>query len=1203
MAASRGRVLDESNLKDVLRHLRQDSPIDLVCFTGDVADWGLKEEYRAATKRISEMLDVCGVPRERLFVVPGNHDIHRATARDAWEKIRELSLKQPDPVSRWMAGIEVPYGADARWRDAVALRSDAFWRWVQHDLGRAELLPAQNPHGLLGYRATVQLQHLPFPVHIIGLDSAWLAGDDHDAGKLRLTDGQISLLCREEGKQLQGYRLAITHHPLGDLADDQVTKNRLFDTVDTLLHGHQHDPITARYWDPDRSLPILAAGCLHEGEHGDRWINGFQVIDASLDANGHPVRYEIQFWAWSSRGHWHRSGAMYESAPDGKLAIDLTDHRRAPGRLSDRASEPPTQLSRFLAPEQHGSGLDITLRDTWVARPLVTALLLLATLIYLAVESAFNARLVNVLGAMSIDQTHVAAVSGLELWGRVLSSAALGLALITAYVVQSQKRQVPQPLGLLFVILHRKERQEAWGIGRWSFALTIVAVCMFTLFHGEKRWVENRATTVGADSRWWMFYAVRAVDALLISANQLEARIRNEHQPAKQAESRPVADPGVKKESSLIPETSRFPKFEDVYLRDPARFKLSRFTSADWSVWIAIAPHALQNFAKTQRMDWSQQKPMTPRDIQRRIEDALAKNADALAAPLMEMAVLNPVQQCLDVLYDQSAFRTRPLNFDPARCVTHAAALEQIKSSYPVLSAAIPERCLLMDGERRKYADFAVFHCALLESDTNFRVVAQIATDSYLAAFERQRAQIIATYKAAPRTLPKPIAAGIVSNLDIALARNPDLRATVAFEDVAIGEPERLPPCGQLSKQLLMRFRLARESADDLVESRLARWLRALEESYCNSIDALIPGAPGDGVDISLFEPRLEALRNAAQISIDTTLESAGINRRIYLPKDWRIPTAANHAEWIRRELIAPLRGAIDEIIGEQLNASLSARPLLPDPITVTGREEFEHNPVVSNLFKLQIQNLTDGAFGCLGVTNLSGRVKVDDDLAQLMSPAGTTAFNERVGNLLFENILRTRLTGTVDDFETGGRCGLAGVTAYHRGYLPGFALLISMLGLIYHCRKAVLYVLRFARMPSMIRQVTAFAFVSLLLGWPLLKSVDALSVRETDILVQRYAASHGPTFEFGVRWLIKAQALYHPATEAVYRTAFEPFGINFTREIEPDSLELQNTFDQSCGLVPQIRQTPEYQILRTVITHRDLCVSGVPSRDRIAGR
>lgn len=852
--------------------------------------------------------------------------------------------------------------------------------------------------------------------------------------------------------------------------------------------------------------------------------------------------------------------------------------------------------------------LDLLTKDTWVAPRRVTGLLLLLTLLYLAVESAFNARLVNVLGALSIEQAHKEAISGLEYWGRVLSSAALGLALLSAYVAQSQKKLAPQPLRLFARLAGRQMPRATWRFRDWSIAAGVVVLAMLGLFHGERWWVENRAENVDADSRWWMFYAVRAVDALLISADQLEAFIRKDAEPAKPAEAsasaNPPAQPVDAQESKLITETSKFPSFHDEYLLEPANFSRNQFESADWRVAIAIAPHALQNFAKTQRQSESQEEPLTPREIQKRIEEGLSNNAEELAEPLVNTAAFGPVRQCLDVIYDRSVFRTRPMSFDPDLCVTHAASLEQLKSSHPELWAALPEQCVTMEGARRQFADFAMFRCTLTENDARFREIARSAAEAYLAAFERERAQIIATYKADPRTLPAPIAAKIVADLDGQLARNAELRGSVTFEDVAIGSRERLPPCGELGGQLLTRFHLARKSDDEVAETRLTEWLGVLDKSYCTALDTLIADAPGHS-DISLLASRLDAIRDAAQLGLDVSLEGAGIERRILLPPDWKAPSAAEYAEWIRAQLIIPLKRSMFEILGEQLNASPAERSQLPDPATVSRREEFEDNLIVSKLFKQQLQNLTDGAFGCLGLTDLSGRLKVNDDLSQLMSPEGNAAFNKRAGNLLFENIFRTRLSGTINDFELSGRCGPAGVAAYHRGYIPGFALLISLLGLIYHSRKAVLYVLRFIRMSTFLRHVIAILVVVVLLAWPLMENVKALRVRETDIVVQRYARSHGPATEFGVRWVVKAQALYHPWTDTLYRNVFRRLRINFTRDIGPAEIDLQKALiDQSCGRVPQIRQTAQYQVLRSVITHRDLCRSNDrPQNSLVAGK
>jgi WD40 repeat protein/predicted MPP superfamily phosphohydrolase len=296
-------------------------PFDIVAFTGDVADWGLAEEYARATPFVAEVLERLRVGRERFFVVPGNHDINRKLKRNAWAKLREGISSLPRKISEWMADDRrpAPVGFRKSWRDDVLEREGAFWDWVEHELGRSDLLPHGSPHGRLGYRASALAGDRP--VHVIGLDTAWLAGDDGDAGRLWLTDDQIGLLCRDpEGQPLTGFRVALMHHPLTDLADAARAGRLLADSVDLVLRGHQHAPVVRSQVDPDRSFRELAAGCLYEGDEGNTYANTCQVIDATLDPGGQPLRYDIRFRAWSPRsGFWHDDSSLYREATGGRL--------------------------------------------------------------------------------------------------------------------------------------------------------------------------------------------------------------------------------------------------------------------------------------------------------------------------------------------------------------------------------------------------------------------------------------------------------------------------------------------------------------------------------------------------------------------------------------------------------------------------------------------------------------------------------------------------------------------------------------------------------------------------------------------------------------------------------------------------------------------------------------------------------------------
>ncbi len=294
----------------------------MVCFTGDAADWGLTEEYAAVTEFFRETLQRLGVPLERFFLAPGNHDICRTVAKDDWEVLRaNLHRVNDQDLSRWLAGGATPWGFQDAQRNAVLTRQDAYRDWLRNDLKRPDLLPDPNLHPHLGYRQAVRLPGFPFDVHVIGLDSAWLAGDDHDAGKLRLTEDQAMRLAGDaRGEALDGFRLALIHHPLGDLADGAHCRRLLAERVDVLLRGHLHEPEPEEWADPDRRLRQVAAGCLYEGHRADQYPNACEVVDITLDARGRPQRYDLWFRGWSGRGgFWFDDPSLYREAKNGRL--------------------------------------------------------------------------------------------------------------------------------------------------------------------------------------------------------------------------------------------------------------------------------------------------------------------------------------------------------------------------------------------------------------------------------------------------------------------------------------------------------------------------------------------------------------------------------------------------------------------------------------------------------------------------------------------------------------------------------------------------------------------------------------------------------------------------------------------------------------------------------------------------------------------
>lgn len=324
------------------------SPIDMVCFTGDLADWGIREEYQQAGARLDRILNEVGVPRSRFFAVPGNHDVHRPTNERAWKAARIWleRTEEKERIGRWIHGVgESPPGLERVSPARILERTRAFWTWYGEYTGTSRVPRSDCP---LGYRVTLepgQIDGVNVPVHIVGLDSAWLCGEAKmttatvlkDQGSIRLTEEQVDAQIRDGEKPLSGFRIALVHHPLDQLADFHEVRRLLADDgVDLLLHGHQHAPLSMVTDEPNARLSVVAAGCLMEGDLGRKWPNGFSLIEVDPETGGGTI--EFLKWSSVSRG-WARGTDLYRDAPHGVLSLPPHKTLRAHDARVDRPSD------------------------------------------------------------------------------------------------------------------------------------------------------------------------------------------------------------------------------------------------------------------------------------------------------------------------------------------------------------------------------------------------------------------------------------------------------------------------------------------------------------------------------------------------------------------------------------------------------------------------------------------------------------------------------------------------------------------------------------------------------------------------------------------------------------------------------------------------------------------------------------------------
>jgi len=105
-AASRWRVLGEKWAVNLAELRRDGVPFDLVVFTGDLGDWGHPTDYPRACTLLKQTCAALGVPLDRLFVIPGNHDVDRTIQRPPARAGRRGAAGTGSPAAG--AGNRVP---------------------------------------------------------------------------------------------------------------------------------------------------------------------------------------------------------------------------------------------------------------------------------------------------------------------------------------------------------------------------------------------------------------------------------------------------------------------------------------------------------------------------------------------------------------------------------------------------------------------------------------------------------------------------------------------------------------------------------------------------------------------------------------------------------------------------------------------------------------------------------------------------------------------------------------------------------------------------------------------------------------------------------------------------------------------------------------------------------------------------------------
>ncbi len=249
---------------------------DLVFATGDIAQSGKASEYAVATGFFDAVLKELGLGRERLFVVPGNHDVDR---RQGSRLLRTLATRE-DADEHFAPDIGNPH---------ITLKQNAFLTWYNQYFNGIRVFPERTTCG------PVEAVDLPGGrVGVLPINSALFCQDEQDHAKLwvgrRCLDDGIRALAGLTPKP--ALTVALLHHPLTWLhpVEQSNIKAILQRDVDVVLRGHMHESDVDDVAGVAGRALHIAAGATFQSR---RWPN--RAFFASLE-NGQvelfPIRYE-----------------------------------------------------------------------------------------------------------------------------------------------------------------------------------------------------------------------------------------------------------------------------------------------------------------------------------------------------------------------------------------------------------------------------------------------------------------------------------------------------------------------------------------------------------------------------------------------------------------------------------------------------------------------------------------------------------------------------------------------------------------------------------------------------------------------------------------------------------------------------------------------------------------------------------------------
>jgi len=296
-------------LEPLIKRIKQDKDKnnfhpEIIVVTGDIAFKGIKAEYDLAKVFFDDLLAALDLDNNRLFVVPGNHDVNRKKYRPTevlhYNKMRDLNEELENYRENLLKGM-VDY----------------------FDFTETYLPHLENIHGRLVPFVNTFDAKCGKRIGLVGLNSAWMCRKSDDKGTIAIGEFQVKKAMEElEKKGEIDLQVVLFHHPLDWIwsKDRKICRRHLNNSI--LLSGHLHDVEGGYLNDLNGSIYQFQAGGAYLGTESD-WPGRFHYI--TLDWGANKIRLYFRKFVNDPR-KWSLDG---ETGEDGQKVFKMIGRGKA----------------------------------------------------------------------------------------------------------------------------------------------------------------------------------------------------------------------------------------------------------------------------------------------------------------------------------------------------------------------------------------------------------------------------------------------------------------------------------------------------------------------------------------------------------------------------------------------------------------------------------------------------------------------------------------------------------------------------------------------------------------------------------------------------------------------------------------------------------------------------------------------------------